>query len=100
MWNRALEEGNSTLCVEIDYLCTNAEFGAQTQEVANYYERLLALREKTHSANSAVFINTVVIYARLMRTLGETDIAQDLEAHAQSLREGGSNEIKPREYED
>lgn len=95
IWNGALDRGDSDLMTEVDYLCTNAEFGAQTMDVANYYERLLAAREKTHSPNSDVFINTVVIYARLMRTLGEKQIADDLEAHAQNLRDGGSNVIKP-----
>lgn len=97
IWNNALDTGNSELMTEVDYLCSNATFGAQTREVADYYERLLAAREKTHSPNSDVFINTVVIYARLMRTLGEKEIADDLEAHADNLRKGGDNVISSGE---
>lgn len=91
IWNNALASGNEDLLSEVDYLCINAEFGAQTIDVANYYERLLALREKTKPQSGDVFINTVVIYSRLMRSLGETQIADDLEAHADGLRQGGKN---------
>lgn len=94
IWNNALASGDADLMTEVDYLCANATFGAQTADVANYYERLLAAREKTHSPNSEVFINTVVIYARLMRSLGEKDIADQLEQHAANLRAGGANQIE------
>lgn len=88
IWNTALESGNEDLLTEVDYLCINAEFGSQTALVASYYERLLALREKTKPHTGDIFINTVVIYSRLMRSLGEKDIAEDLEAHAEKLRQG------------
>ena len=94
IWNSALASGDADLMTEVDYLCANATFGAQTADVANYYERLLAAREKTHSPNSEVFINTVVIYARLMRSLGEKAIADQLEQHAENLRAGGANQIE------
>lgn len=94
IWNNALDSGNSELMTEVDYLCSNATFGAQTKDVADYYERLLAAREKTHAPGSDVFINTVVIYARLMRALGEKEIASDLEAHAENLRKGGGNTLE------
>ena len=96
IWMKGLERGDSDLMTEVDYLCTNAEFGAQTMDVANYYEKLLAAREKTHSPNSDTFINTVVIYSRLMRTLGENEIADKLQDHADNLRKGGSNLINSK----
>ncbi|MGE0263444.1 MAG: tetratricopeptide repeat protein [Candidatus Obscuribacterales bacterium] len=93
LWNSALEEKDIDLMTEVDYLCTSAEFGSATRDVADYYERLLAFREKAYSHKSDIFINTVVIYAGLMRRLGEKEIADDLEAHAEKLRKGG-----PREF--
>jgi len=93
LWNSALEDKDIELMTEVDYLCTSADFGSATSDVANYYERLLAFREKAYSHKSDIFINTVVIYAGLMRRLGEKEIADDLEAHAEKLRKGG-----PREF--
>lgn len=93
IWNQALQERDTQLMTEIDYLCSNAEFGSATIEVAQYYERVLAFRETAFSHSSDIFINTVVIYANLMRRLGEKDIADDLERHAEQLRKGGPKEF-------
>ncbi|MBX3073937.1 tetratricopeptide repeat protein [Candidatus Obscuribacterales bacterium] len=85
----AIEKRRDDFLMDIDYLCTNAEFGSSTSEVANFYEKLLAYREKTVPQTSDVFINTVSIYSRLLRTLGENSMADELDAHAVKLRQGG-----------
>lgn len=99
IFQSALDNRRADFLVDIDYLCSNAEFGSSTAQVAAFYEKLLAYREKTTSPNSDEFINTVVIYSRLMRTLGEKQIADDLDAHAEKLRGGGSAQLEVRNDE-
>jgi hypothetical protein len=94
IFQSALDNRRMDFLTDIDYLCSNADFGSSTSDVAKFYEKLLAVREKTTSPHSDEFINTVVIYSRLMRTLGEKQIADDLEAHAAKLRKGGSAEVQ------
>ncbi len=91
IWNRALNQRQDDFLIEIDFMCLESEFGASTKEVADYYEKLLAYREKTTDPKSSVFNNTIIIYSRLMRRLGEDEIADQLEEHAKGLQEGGSN---------
>lgn len=89
IFQSAIDKRRDEFLMDIDYLCTNAEFGSSTSEVANFYERLLAYREKTVPQTSDVFINTVTIYSRLLRSLGEQSMADELDAHAAKLRQGG-----------
>ena len=89
IFQSAIDKRRDEFLMDIDYLCTNAEFGSSTSEVANFYEKLLAYREKTVPQTSDVFINTVTIYSRLLRTLGEQSMADELDAHAAKLRQGG-----------
>lgn len=93
IFESALNNARADFLTDIDYLCSTADFGASTVDVADFYERLLAFREKTLPQTHSDFINTVVIYSRLMRRLGEKEIADDLEAHAEQLRSGGSAKI-------
>lgn len=93
IFESALNNARTDFLTDIDYLCSTADFGASTVDVANFYERLLAFREKTLAPTHSDFVNTIVIYSRLMRRLGEKEIADDLEAHAQQLRSGGSAKI-------
>lgn len=93
IFESALNNARTDFLTDIDYLCSTADFGASTVDVADFYERLLAFREKTLPQTHSDFINTVVIYSRLMRRLGEKEIADDLEAHAEQLRSGGSAKI-------
>ena len=88
IWQSALDARRIEFFTDIDYLCSNGDFGASTQEIAQFYEKLLAYREKNVSQYSPEFINTIVIYAKLMRTLGEKRTADSLEQHAQKLRKG------------
>lgn len=99
LWREALSNGREDFLIEIDLMCLNAEFGASTRDVADYYEKLLAHREKTANPNSPVFVNTVVIYSRLLRRLGEDQLADDLEHHAEKLRRGGDNRISIEEVQ-
>ena len=94
IFESALNRRDSAMLTEIDYLCSRPDFGASTAQVAEFYERLMAFREKTVSPNSTDFINTVMIYSILLRQLGEKQLADDLEQHAQKLRRGGSNEVE------
>ena len=91
IWNRALSQKQDDFLIEIDFMCLDSEFGASTKEVADYYERVLAYREKTTPPTSTVFNNTIVIYSRLLRRLGENEIADQLEEHAKKLQEGSSS---------
>lgn len=93
IFESALNNSRTDFLTDIDYLCSTADFGVSTVDVANFYERLLAFREKTLAPTHSDFINTIVIYSRLMRKLGEKEIADDLEAHAEQLRSGGSAKI-------
>lgn len=107
-WNRARELRGRMLSIfesalskervdfftDIDYLCTHADFGVSTRDVATFYEKLLAYREKKLPPRSTEFINTIVIYAKLMRALGEKQVADDLEQHAEKLRKGGSPKLE------
>lgn len=93
IFESALNNARTDFLTDIDYLCSTADFGNSTVDVANFYERLLAFREKTLPQTHSDFINTIVIYSRLMRRLGEKEIADDLEAHAEQLRSGGSAKI-------
>jgi len=90
LWQSGLDKGKTSFLTDIDYQCMDADFGTSTRDVAEFYEKLLAYREKTAPQKSDEFINTVVIYSRLMRKLGETEIADQLEEHAKKLRKGGS----------
>jgi tetratricopeptide (TPR) repeat protein len=89
IFQNAIDKRRDDFLMDIDYLCTNAEFGSSTSEVANFYEKLLAYREKTVPQTSDVFINTVTIYSKLLRTLGENTMADELDAHATKLRQSG-----------
>lgn len=93
IFESALNNSRIDFLTDIDYLCSTADFGNSTVDVANFYEKLLAFREKTLAPTDSDFINTIVIYSRLMRKLGEKEIADDLEAHAEQLRSGGSAKI-------
>ena len=97
IWQSALEAGRVDFLTDVDYLATTGDFGSSTADVARFYETVLAFREKRVPPHSDEFINTVVIYAKLNRTLGETAIAEQLEQHAAQLRAGGSPEVKSLE---
>jgi hypothetical protein len=94
IWQSALAAGRVDFLTDVDYLATNADFGSSTAEVARFYETVLAYREKRVPPHSSEFINTVVIYAKLNRTLGETALAEQLEQHAEKLRHGGSSTVE------
>lgn len=85
-WNYVLEQGRLDQLIDIDYACLSAHFGPSTKDFADFYERVLAFREKALPAKHSDFINTIVIYARLLRILGEKEIADQLDAKAADLR--------------
>lgn len=97
IWQSALAAGRADFLTDVDYLAMNGDFGSSTADIARFYETVLAFREKRFPPHSAEFINTVVIYAKLNRTLGETALAEQLEQHAEKLRQGGSPEIEKLE---
>ncbi len=85
-WNHVLEQGRLDQLIDIDYACLSANFGPSTKEFADFYERVLAFREKALPPGHSDFINTIVIYSRLLRQLGENEVADQLDAKAQELR--------------
>lgn len=85
-WNHVLEQGRLDQLIDIDYACLSASFGASTKEFADFYERVLAFRETALPPGHTDFINTIVIYSRLLRQLGEKEIADQLDAKADELR--------------
>lgn len=95
IWQSALNAGRVDFLTDVDYLCSNGDFGSSTVDVARFYETVLAFREKRLPPQNPEFINTIVIYAKLNRVLGENDLAQQLENHAEKLRHGGSPEVEP-----
>lgn len=97
VWESALNARRMAFFTDIDYMCTTADFGGSTRDVADFYEKLLGVREKTTQPNSSEFTNTVMIYSRLLRALGENQTADDLEKHANKLRRGGSSKLELEE---
>ncbi len=85
-WNHVLQQGRLDQLIDIDYACLSAHFGPSTKEFADFYERVLAFREKALPPGHSDFINTIVIYAKLLRTLGETEVADQLDAKAAEMR--------------
>jgi hypothetical protein len=94
IWETALNAGRVDFMTDVDYLCMDGNFGSSTADVARFYETVLAFREQRLPPNSPEFINTIVIYAKLNRTLGEKEIAEQLEQHAEKLRHGGSSVVE------
>lgn len=85
LWTKQLETGDQCAIIDIEYALTNNSFGPGTPLVSEFYDKVITLKERTLGEKHPEVANAYLIRAKLLRVLGEKELAEIAEQHAAEI---------------
>ncbi|HEY9786637.1 MAG TPA: hypothetical protein V6D17_14645, partial [Candidatus Obscuribacterales bacterium] len=87
LWRQALAVPTPATFIDIDYALSTNEFGSGLHQITEFYERVVEQKEQMFGQTNKDVANSLLIYARLLRKLGEKEVADAAEARAHEIHE-------------
>jgi tetratricopeptide (TPR) repeat protein len=88
LWEKQLKSLDETTLIDIDFALTHNEFGSGTFQVIDFYDKVVAVKEKRFGGKSAEVADSYLIMAKLLRVIGEKESADLAEQKAAEIRPG------------
>jgi len=86
LWEKQLKNLDETTLIDIDFALTHSEFGSGTAQVIDFYDKVVAVKERRFGEKSNEVADSYLIMARLLRVVGEKQNAELVEAKAAEIR--------------
>jgi hypothetical protein len=86
-WRTILKQNNPDRFIDVDYFIATADFGSATNEIAEYYAEVIERKKQMFGPIHDEVANSMVLHSRLLAKLGEKTQAEELETHANEMRE-------------
>lgn len=90
LWTNMLSSGGTAGLVDIDYAMSISNFGAGTFDIAQFYEKVIQLKERLYGPEHREVSNSLLILGRVYSQLGEKERADALMQRAQQIQDGTS----------
>jgi tetratricopeptide (TPR) repeat protein len=85
LWTKQLESGDQCAIIDIEYALTNNSFGPGTPLVCEFYNKVVAIKERSLGEKHPDVANSYLIKAKLLRVLGEKEQAEFAEQRAAEI---------------
>ncbi|MCC6978155.1 MAG: tetratricopeptide repeat protein [Candidatus Melainabacteria bacterium] len=86
LWEKQLKSLDETTLIDIDFAMTHNEFGSGTSQVIDFYDKVVAVKEKRFGERSSEVADSYLIMAKLLRVIGEKESADLAEQRAAEIR--------------